>query len=80
VTVNGIFRLCENFKLIKAVYKWEAVPGSAPTYTVALENGGQSVLNNRKVLHVTLPFTVYAGGTCGILGGVLSTCAISPPR
>lgn len=77
VTVNGICQACDAFKLTKAVDKANAAPGAAITYTITYQNTGTTTLNGLKVSDTTPAFTVYAGGTCDVLGAGLSACSIA---
>jgi uncharacterized repeat protein (TIGR01451 family) len=76
VTVNGICSACDDFKLLKAVDKADASPGSIITYTITYQNSGTTMLTDLKVLDTTPGFTVFSEGACGILGAGLTACSL----
>ncbi len=77
VTVNGICEACDEFKLLKAVDKAGAVPGTTIAYTITYQNTGGTTLNNLKIVDATPAFTVFGTGSCGTLGAGLTGCAVS---
>ena len=77
VTVNGICEACDEFKLLKAVDKANAAPGTMLAYTITYQNTGSTTLNNLKIVDATPAFTVFGSGACGTLGNGLSGCTIS---
>lgn len=77
VTVNGICEACDEFKLLKAVDKANALPGTVIVYTITYQNTGSTTLNNLKIVDATPPFTVFSGGACGTLAAGLGGCTVS---
>jgi uncharacterized repeat protein (TIGR01451 family) len=77
VTVNGICEACDEFKLLKAVDKANAMPGTTIAYTITYQNTGSTTLNNLKIVDATPAFTAFGSGACGSLGAGLTACSLS---
>jgi uncharacterized repeat protein (TIGR01451 family) len=77
VAVNGICEACDEFRLLKAVDKANAAPGSVIAYTITYQNTGSTTLNNLKIVDATPAFTVFGASACGTLGSGLTGCTVS---